>query len=153
MIAIQKATFTDEVVEELINLSHVWSEECICFGLVPNTKEDLKEPCFIALDNNHIVGYIFGHFYDNEKKVSCGEDIIAIGEKCFDVDELYVLESYRNKGIGKKLFLELEKEVKDKVNFITLGTSTKDYRKILHFYIEEVDMTFHSAFLFKKTNN
>ena len=152
MIEIKKATFTDEVVGELIHLSHIWHEENITNGLVPNTKEDLKEPCYLAIDNNKIVGYIFGHYYNNEKKVSieCGE--IPIGERCFDIDELYVLKEYRHQGIGKKLYLAIEKEAKEQVKFITLGTSTKDYRKILHFYIEEVDMSFHSAFIYKKIN-
>ena len=150
MIKYQKATFTDEVVAQLINLSHIWAEEDITNGLIPNTREDLKEPCYIALDDNTIVGYIFGHFYNNEKKVSIPQGEIPIGERCFDIDELYVLKQYRNQGIGKNLYLLLEKEVKDEVKFITLGTSTRDYRKIFHFYIEEVDMSFHSAFIYKK---
>ena len=151
MIEIKKAIFTDEVVEQLINLSHVWCEENISNGLIPNTKEDLKEPCYIATIDNKIVGYIFGHYYNNEKKVSLENGgSIPIGEKCFDIDELYVLEEYRSQGIGKRLFDALEKEVKKNTKYITLGTSTRDYRKILHFYIEEVDMTVHSAFLYKK---
>ena len=150
MIKYQKATFTDEVVAQLINLSHIWAEEDITNGLIPNTREDLKEPCYVALDDDTIVGYIFGHFYNKEKKVSIPQGEIPIGERCFDIDELYVLKQYRNQGIGKNLYLLLEKEVKDEVKFITLGTSTRDYRKIFHFYIEEVDMSFHSAFIYKK---
>ena len=150
MIEYQKATFSDDVVAQLINLSHIWAEEDITNGLIPNTREDLKEPCYIALDNSKIVGYIFGHYYNNEKKVSIPQEEIPIGERCFDIDELYVLRQYRNQGIGKNLYLLLEKEVKDEVKFITLGTSTRDYRKIFHFYIEEVDMSFHSAFIYKK---
>ena len=150
MIKIEKAIFTDEVVEQLINLSIIWKEENITYGLIANTREDLKEPCYLAIDGNRIVGYIFGHYYDNEKKVSIEEGEIPIGEKCFDIDEIYILKEYRNQGLGKKLFDALEREVKGKANFITLPTSTKDYHKILHFYTEVVDMTFHSAFLFKK---
>ena len=152
MIKYQKATFTDEVVAQLINLSHIWAEEDITNGLIPNTREDLKEPCYIALEDNKIVGYIFGHFYKNEKKVSIPNGGIPIGERCFDIDELFVLEEYRNQGIGKELYKLLEKEVEGETRFITLGTSTKDYKKILHFYIEEVDMSFHSAFIYKKIN-
>lgn len=151
MIEIKKAIFTDEVVEQLINLSHVWSKEDISNGLIPNTKEDLKEPCYIAAKDNKIVGYIFGHYYSNEKRISIENGgSIPIGEKCFDIDELYVLKEYRHQGIGKRLFISIENEVKKNTKYITLGTSTRDYRKILHFYIEEVDMTFHSAFLYKK---
>ena len=151
MIRIEKATFNDEVVDQLLKLSKIWADENITYGLIANTREDLKEPCYIALDNDNIVGYIFGHYYDNERKTTIEDGEIPIGEKCFDIDELYVLKEYRNKGIGKKLYQALEEEVKDNVRFITLPTSTKDYLKVLHFYIEEVEMTFHSAFLFKKT--
>lgn len=150
MIKYQKATFSDEVVDQLINLSHIWAEEDITNGLIPNTREDLKEPCYIALDNSKIVGYIFGHFYNNEKKLSIPNGEIPIGERCFEIDELYVLKEYRSQGIGKELYRLLEKEVESEVKFITLPTSTRDYRKILHFYIEEVEMSFHSAFIYKK---
>lgn len=150
MIEIIKASIDENIERQLIDLSKKWCDEKISFGLVPNTKEDLKEPCYIASDNNVVVGYIFGHYYKNEKKISCGEEVIKIGEDCFEVEELYVKKDYRQKGIGSKLYQALEKEVKDKVEFITLATSTKNYKEILKFYIEDNDMTFHSAFLFKK---
>lgn len=76
---------------------------------------------------------------------------IEVGNKCFEVEELYVIPSYRSKGIGKTLFSLIEKEVKDNVKYIVLGTSTKDYKKTLKFYIDDNDMTYHSAFLIKKT--
>ena len=36
-------------------------------------------------------------------------------------------------------------------SYVTLSTSTKDYKRILHFYAETVGMDFHSAFLIKPT--
>ena len=50
----------------------------------------------------------------------------------------------------RKILEEIENMVKDKCDFITLGTSTKDYEKILGFYIKKSGMTFHSAHLYKK---
>ena len=150
MIEIKRATLDKDTVEQLIKLSYLWEEEDITFGLHHNTESNLKEPCYIALDNNEIVGYIFGHYYDNEKVVSNDEGGIPIGEKCFDIDEIYIKKEYRNQGIGKKLFDKLEEEVKHNCKWLTLPTSTKDYKKILHFYSEVIGMTFHSAFLFKK---
>ncbi len=147
MIDIVRATLDEKTIEELISLSLEWEKEDITFGYRKNTKEDLFEPCFLAKDESKTIGYIFGHYYDNEKQVAD----IAIGDKCFEVDELYVVKEYRNKGIGKILFDTLEEEVKDSVSYITLPTATKDYLRILHFYHDEVGMTFHSAFLFKKT--
>jgi len=101
---------------------------------------------YLALNNNKIVGYIFGHFYNRETKLWD----IEIGTKCFDVDELYVAPNYRSQGIGKKLFSLLEEEVKKETQYMTLGTSTYDYRRIFKFYIREVGMSFHSALFLKK---
>lgn len=146
-IIYKKAVLDEDTVKQLIDLSLIWEKEEITFGLRHNTKEDLEEPCFIAVDNNKIIGYIFGHYYVNDKDLNYGKK----GDKCFDVMELYVLPEYRNKGIGKKLFSILESEVSKEASYITLSTATKDYRRILKFYSEEVDMTFHDAFFFKKT--
>lgn len=143
---IKKVELNDDVVKTLLELSKLWEEEDITFGYIANNKDDLKEPCFAAIENDKIIGYVFGHYYDNEKKVAD----IAIGDKCFDIDELYVLKEYRSKGIGRKLFKAIENEVKDEAMYITLPTATKDYKRILKFYSEDMDMTFHSAFLFKK---
>ena len=86
------------------------------------------------------------YFVEDQKR-----SYIEVGDKCFEVEELYVIPNYRSKGIGKTLFSLLEKEVKDNVQYIVLGTSTKDYKKTLKFYIDDNDMTYHSAFLIKKT--
>ena len=142
----KKETLTDIVVEQLISLSKEWVEEDCCFGMAANSRDDLKEPLFVAVEDNIIVGYIFGHYYEQEKKTS----YIEIGEKCFDVDELYVKKEYRDQGIGKTLFDMMEAEVKDNCKYITLATSNKDYRKVLRFYTELGGMTFHSAFLIKE---
>ena len=109
--------------------------------------DDIEEPLCVAIDNDKIIGYIFGHYYTAEKKNS----YIEIGSKCFTVDELYVLPEYRSQGVGKELFYHIENKVKGSCVYITLNTSTKDYKKILHFYVDELDMDFHSAFLIKST--
>lgn len=149
MIEYKKATLEDDIVNQLIDLSGKWVEEDCSFGMVQNSKEDLHEPLYVALDNTKVVGYIFGHYYVTEKKTS----YIEIGARCFEVDELYVLPEYRNKGIGRHLFSLIENEVKKEVEYITLGTSTKDYQKTLKFYVEHNEMTYHSAFLIKSTKD
>ena len=146
MIEIKRIN-VNEYSEQLIELSKIWCDEDITNGLVPNELSDLKEPCYAALDGDKIVGYTFGHFYNADKKINT----IKEGDKCFEIDEIYVLKEYRSQGIGRKLFQAIEEEVHKEVEFITLPTSTKDYKKILNFYIEMMDMTFHSAFLYKKT--
>ncbi len=136
----------ENLANELIELSKKWQEEECSWGIIANTQEDLREPLFVAADGKKIVGYIFGHSYITENKTS----YIELGSKCFMIDEIYVLPSYRNKGIGKELFKLMEKHVKESCNYLTLSTSTKNYKSILHFYIDELDMNFHSAFLIKE---
>ena len=143
----EKRNLDDKTVHALIELSKAWENEGCSHGIIANEKDDLKEPLFVAIINDTIVGYIFGHYYTVENKTS----YIDVGEKCFMVDEIYVLPQYRSQGIGKELFSLLENEVKDSCVYITLSTSTKNYKKILHFYVEELDMDFHSAFLIKPT--
>jgi len=145
MIEIKRIN-VNEYSDQLIELSKIWCEEDITNGLIPNEISDLKEPCYAAFDGNKIVGYVFGHYYNAEKKINT----IKEGSKCFEIDELYVLKEYRSQNIGRKLFKVVEEEVNKEAEYITLPTSTKDYKKILHFYIEMMDMTFHSAFLYKK---
>ena len=135
----------DKTIEELIKLSQKWQDEECTWGIIANTKEDIKEPLFVAIDNESIVGYIFGHFYTEESKTS----YIEIGSKCFMIDEAYVLPSYRHKGIGKKLFNLIEAHVKNSCDYLTLSTSTKNYKSVLHFYVDELKMNFHHAFLIK----
>lgn len=135
-----------EAAEQLIELSRLWVEEDCSYGMVVNETNDLQEPLVVALDDEKIVGYIFGHYYIQEKKTS----YIEIGSECFSVDELYVLPEYRRHGIGKTLYRYLEDHVKEKCAYITLATSTKAYNAILKLYVEDLGMSFHSAFLIKK---
>ena len=145
-VTIKKAPLTDDTVNQLIELSGKWADEGCTNGLVKNTKEDIMEPVFAAFDGDKIVGYAFGHFYSPEKKTS----YIEPGESCFFLDELYVLLEYRSAGIGKRLFDAVSGEAAEKAGFLTLATSTKDYKRILKFYTENAGMDFHDAFLIKK---
>ena len=148
MMEIKKITLNSDYVEQLIELSKIWAEEKITVGLVPNDEADLKEPCVAAITNGKIVGYAFGHYYNMQKKF--GE--IEKGAKCFDVDEIYVLPNFRSQGIGKMLLDKLKEEVKKEASYLTLVTSTKDEKKIVHFYQEVGEMTFGYAYFYQNLN-
>lgn len=151
MIRYEFRAIDEATADRLIFLSKLWVAENCSHGIVENSREDLQEPLAVALDGDTIVGYVFGHFYTPEKKRS----YIQPGSKCFCVDELYVLPEYRSGGIGQKLFRMMEKHVRDKCDYITLSTATKDYKSILKLYVDILGMDFHSAFLTKniKENN
>ena len=136
----------DKYISELLSLSAKWEEENITNGYHKNVESDIEEPIVIAIDNNKIVGYCFGEFYIEKSTFS----YIKPGSKCFRICEIYVLPEYRSQGIGKKIIDMLMDKVKNDCEYTVLSTSTKDYKKILKFYIDDVGMEFHSAFLIKK---
>ena len=146
MVTVRKAKLTEALTARLIELSELWAAEGCTNGLVPNGPEDLKEPLWIALDGETIIGYAFGHYYTPEKRTS----YIEPGSRCFDVDELYVLPERRSEGIGKALYDALREGVRGKADYVTLAAATKDWRRILRFYTDEVGMDFHDAFLIQK---
>ena len=146
MIEIREITLTEDRIQQLIALSQAWVDENISHGMRANQREDIKEPVFAALEGEKIVGYAFGHAYMKEKKT----DSIPVGSRCFDVDELYVLPAYRSQGIGGRLFEMIEAYARTQGDYLTLATSTKDYRRVLHFYAEQNGMDFHDAYLTKK---
>lgn len=69
----------------------------------------------------------------------------------FEMEELYTVPSHRSEGIGKALFRYAEQKAKAAgMEFVMLVTATKNYKSILHFYIDELGMDFWSASLFKR---
>ena len=134
-----------DTAAQLIELSRVWVNENCCAGMVVNGYDDLQEPLAVALEGERIVGYCFGHYYEQPRNSSYA----PAGAKCFCVDELYVLPEFRGQGIGKGLFRMMEEAVRNHCDCMTLTTSTRNYQAILKLYIEELAMCFNSAFLVK----
>ena len=142
---IKEIELNESVLEQLIRMSQIWEKEDSCYGYRSNTKEDIEgNRIFIAEENGEIIAYLFGHSAKSQNQSS----IIPDGADCFEVMEIYVRKGYRNQGIGTKLFSYAEEKIGD--DYITLSTATKNWKAILHFYIDELDMSFHSARLFKK---
>ena len=60
------------------------------------------------------------------------------GADYFEVDEIYVKPAYRSQGVGAALFRYMEEQVRPEAEYLMLGTATKNFRAILHFYIDEL---------------
>ena len=145
-ITVREAALTDEIAETLIALSRDWANENSCHGYVANDRSDIEGMrIFLAEDGGRVVGYLFGKTYVSEKASS----IKPQGSVCFEVEELYVRPECRSRGIGRALMAAAEEAVKGEVEYLTLSTATKNWRAILHFYIDEVGMAFWNARLFK----
>ena len=143
---IQETRLTDDVLKQLIDLSIEWENEDSCHGYRHNQKQDIEgNRIFIVEEDDQIIGYLFGHEAIQEERSS----VIEEGKKCFEVLEIYVKKDYRDQGIGRQLFRYVEEKLPD-TDYLTLSTATKNYKAILHFYIDEAGMSFHNARLFKK---
>lgn len=145
---IYEEKLNDELLEKLISMSADWEAESSTYGYRKNDRSDIEENrIFLAEQDGEILGYLFGH----EEKSERASSIMANGTPYFEVEEIYVVPGYRNEGIGRSLFCFVEQTVKAAGNeFIMLSTATKNYKSILHFYIDELGMDFWSARLFKK---
>ena len=145
---IYEAKLNDELLEKLISMSTEWEAENSTYGYRKNDRSDIEgNRIFLAERDGEILGYLFGH----EEKSERASSVMADGTLYFALEELYVVPSHRSGGIGRSLFHFAEQVVKAAgVEFIMLSTATKNYKSILHFYIDELGMDFWSGRLFKK---
>lgn len=146
-IRIVETDLTEEVLDKLIRMSEDWEKENSCHGYRKNEKSDIEgNRIFLAYCGDTIVGYLFGYVEKSQKATS----IMPDGTPCFEIEELYIRPEYRNQGIGRKLFDYVENTVRGEVDYLMLSTATKNWKAILHFYLDELDMNFWNARLFKR---
>ena len=144
---IYETELTSEVLETLIAMSVDWAAEMSCYGYRANEKSDIEgNRIFLAEEEGEVIGYLFGAPFESKNMKA----VMPEGSRCFEVEELYVVPRFRSKGIGRALFAFAEDAVKDIADYMVLSTATKNWRAIFHFYLDELDMTFWSARLFKK---
>ena len=144
---IHEAEVNEEIIDKLILLSKAWEDENSCCGYRANKKEDIEgNRVFIAEEHGEVLGYLFGKAFESKSMGS----IMPEGTPCFEVEEIYVIPSRRSQGIGAALFHFTEAVLKGDAQYMVLSTATKNWRAVFHFYLDELDMSFWSARLFKK---
>ena len=144
---IHEVVLDETVLTKLIRFSEDWVAEDSCYGYRPNEKTDIEgNRIFFAEETGDVAGYLFGRVCKSERMTS----IMPEGTLYFEVEELYVIPEKRSEGIGEKLFRYAEDAVKAEAGYMVLSTVTKNWKAIFHFYLDELNMTFWSARLFKK---
>ena len=144
---IRETELTEEVLARLVALSEDWAAENSCWGYRANERADIEgNRIFLAEDESGVAGYLFGRVCLSVRMKS----VMPEGTPFFEVEELYVTPEKRSRGIGKALFRYAEEAVKGEAEYMVLSTATKNWKEVLHFYIDELDMSFWSARLFKK---
>ena len=146
-MSISEVEFDDAVLAKLIKLSEDWTAENSCYGYRTNDKSDIEgNRIFFAEEEGEVIGYLFGKIYKSEQMKS----IMPEGTPYFEVEELYVIPEKRSQGVGEKLFRYVEDKVKSEAQYMVLSTATKNWKAIFHFYLDELEMQFWSARLFKR---
>lgn len=144
---LREVSLDERVVRELIGMSADWEAEDCCWGYGKNEYKDLAgNRVFLAEEDGRVAGYLLGH------QVTAGRSnaVMQEGTEYFEVEEIYVRPAYRSQGVGSALFRYVEALLEPEVRYIMLVAAAKNYKALLHFYIEELGMEFWSARLFKK---
>ena len=138
-----------DALAEVIALPQDWEQENITWGLRANTEEDLAGMrIFAAYEGDRLTGYAAVSASATERPYSM---VPTVGTRCWEIEELYVIPEMRGRGVGRALYMHAEEKAReDGAEFVFLSTATKDYRRILKFYIDEMGMEFWNARLFKK---
>jgi len=130
--------FEEKDAEALAKLDKIWEKEGISLGMNPKKAKDFiknqnGEICFVAEQNNKIIGYACGKklTYKMKKKIF----YLKKGEKVVNFDSMYVLKPYRKLKIGRKLVFALIKEAKKEgMDSIMLVADSKDQETLVSFY-------------------
>lgn len=145
---IYESAWNDSLMDTLISMSGDWEAENSTYGYRKNGRGDLAgNRVFLAEKDGALLGYLLGHTQTAERAGS----IMADGTPFFEIEELYVVPRHRSAGVGRALFRFAEERLRGEgIGYLMLSTATKDHRRILHFYIDELGMEFWSARLFKR---
>ena len=135
-------------IQYLVKLSKDFENENCCNNIKSDDYNYFKSiKVYVAVIDNEIIGYAYGKedCENNERSYS------KKGDKYFELEEIYVSKLFRSQGVGKMLYWYIEAMAKfNGCKTIRLNAVSKDYKRLLKFYIEELKMDFISAYLVKQ---
>lgn len=131
----------------MVELSKEWELEKSNPSYTTNDAEYfIDKEVWVALFHEKIIGYALGEIKNLKEETSYNK----VGEKAFELDELFILKEYRDRKIGRNLFIYLEASIKDEVDLIGVIATTYKYNELLKFYIEDLKLDFNYALLVKR---
>lgn len=135
-------------LDDIVTLSHKFAQEKCCNGIVADEKENYSGKTLAAAKiGETIVGYCYGSIEVKERDAGR----FRKGQKSFYVEELYVDGPHRNRGVGRALFRFMEHYAEENgCDYIETTAVSKNYKSLLSFYAEQLDMEFWSAEMIKK---
>lgn len=135
-------------LDEVVRLGKKFESEKCCNGIIADDKEYFSDKkVVIAKLNDTVAGYCYGKFEIKQKDAGKFKK----GQKIFYVEELYVDKPYRGEKIGHKLFSFVENYAKENgCEWIETTAVSKNYKALLSFYIDKLNMEFWSAEIIKK---
>lgn len=118
----------------IFRLQQQMFEEDGIYGFVVETVEQIEKsinPYFlIAESESEIIGFISGNVCASD-----GSAVIPKDEKYLEIENLFVVPEFRNRGVGGRLVDEmLTKARKDGISHASLYSAAKDVQSILRFY-------------------
>lgn len=135
-------------LDDIAALSKNFEQENCCNGIVADNKEFYADKkVAVAKIENHVVGYCYGKIEIKDKD-TC---MFKKGQKSFYIEEIYIEKEYRNKEIGRTIFSFIENYAKENgCDLIETTAVSKNYKSLLSFYIDKLNMEFWYAGMVKK---
>ena len=127
------------------NLCELIDREFTRYAGKYDIRVDYNDFCFVAKDDDKLMGIIVGHSYYKEVHIT----------------DLIVMEEYRGKGVGSALIRKVEQEFRGKgfenINLTTYAFQAPEFYKKMGFEIEHVrksvDEKLTKYFLIKHIGN